>query len=104
MGLRKILQIISLIASNHDAALPTLDRLFSPSTRFSLVVLPLSLLGPWKDQFTEHVQLNSLRIFLHHGSERLTTKDLVAAPDVVLTTYDVVTAEYRKWRSYPIYR
>ena len=54
----------------------------------TLIVVPLSLLGQWVDEFRSK---SSLRVVMYHGASRRRL-DLAAA-DVVITTYNIVGTE-----------
>ena len=79
MGLGKTLQAISLLTTLTDAKLP------------SLVVCPASLVENWRREtarFAPH-----LRVFIHHGSQRLTDETHVNAFDVVITSYGTLARD-----------
>ncbi|TDQ04126.1 DEAD/DEAH box helicase [Labedaea rhizosphaerae] len=84
MGLGKTVQLLALEAlrRKHDDRDPT------------LIVCPMSLVGTWQreaQRFTPH-----LRVHVHHGGSRLggsRLADAVAAADLVITTYHVLTRD-----------
>ncbi|KIW69455.1 hypothetical protein PV04_05332 [Phialophora macrospora] len=103
MGLGKTLQMISLVASDHDANSPMQlgHELPAPMTETypparSLVVVPTTLLQTWQDQLREHLKPGSIRWRVYHGSHRQNAQEVLASYHVVLTTYDIVASEYRK--------
>ncbi len=79
MGLGKTLQAISLLTTLSDARQP------------SLVVCPASLVENWRREtarFAPH-----LRVFIHHGNQRLTDPAHAAALDVVITSYGTLARD-----------
>ena len=79
MGLGKTLQAISLLTTLADAKLP------------SLVVCPASLVENWRREtarFAPH-----LRVFIHHGSQRLVDETHVKSFDVVITSYGTLARD-----------
>jgi SNF2 family DNA or RNA helicase len=79
MGLGKTLQAISLLTTLADSKLP------------SLVVCPASLVENWRREtarFAPH-----LRVFIHHGGQRLTDAAHASAHDVVITSYGTLARD-----------
>jgi superfamily II DNA or RNA helicase len=79
MGLGKTLQAIALLTTLTDVRLP------------SLVVCPASLVENWRREtarFAPH-----LRVFIHHGSQRLTDETHVNTFDVVITSYGTLARD-----------
>ncbi|HSI08155.1 MAG: DEAD/DEAH box helicase [Rariglobus sp.] len=79
MGLGKTIQAISLLTTLADARLP------------SLVVCPASLVENWRREtarFAPH-----LRVFIHHGSQRLTDDAHLKSIDVVITSYGTLARD-----------
>ncbi|XP_061598880.1 helicase-like transcription factor [Cololabis saira] len=65
------------------------------SARTTLIICPLSVLSNWLDQFEQHVQANvKLNIYLYYGSERNRNKKFLSSQDVVITTYNVLSADF----------
>lgn len=92
MGLGKTLQMISLVASTSRAAG------FPPQGGFScatLIVCPLSVITNWQNQFYTHVQSGRLTLCTYHGPDRHEIGNL-SRYDVVITTYNIVSTEYRE--------
>ncbi|MGH3004263.1 MAG: DEAD/DEAH box helicase [Gaiellaceae bacterium] len=87
MGLGKTVQAIAMLVSEReeygrDAFGPT------------LVVCPMSVARQWVAELERFAP--SLRVHLHHGSDRLADAALAAAArtsDVVVTSYDIVTRD-----------
>ncbi|XP_020494331.2 helicase-like transcription factor [Labrus bergylta] len=65
------------------------------SARATLVIAPLSVLSNWLDQFEQHVRANvKLNVYLYYGSERNRSKKFLSSQDVVITTYNVLSADF----------
>jgi len=87
MGLGKTVQAIAMLVSEReqfgrDALAPT------------LVVCPLSVARQWMHEVERFAP--GLRVYLHHGPERLAGDDFAARAreaDVVITSYDVATRD-----------
>ncbi|KAJ2516516.1 hypothetical protein H4217_004535 [Coemansia sp. RSA 1939] len=62
----------------------------------TLIVCPLSTMSNWEDQIKMHVEANHLRVYPYHGSSRHKNPKKLCRYDVVLTTYNVVQAEFRR--------
>ncbi|KAI0976554.1 hypothetical protein F4678DRAFT_413738 [Xylaria arbuscula] len=98
MGLGKTLEMISLIAADRELQRQP-QEYQSASTASSpistLVVVPLSLISVWEYQLNYHLHPSTLSWGRHHRKSRL-VRDLNSTyPDVVLTTYQTVQAEYK---------
>ncbi|KAM7403382.1 hypothetical protein PAMA_004028 [Pampus argenteus] len=64
------------------------------STRTTLIICPLTVLSNWLDQFEQHVKANvKLNVYLYYGSERNRSKKFLSSQDVVITTYNVLSAD-----------
>ncbi|XP_029983575.1 helicase-like transcription factor [Sphaeramia orbicularis] len=65
------------------------------SARTTLIICPLSVLSNWLDQFEQHVHANvKLNVYLYYGSERNRSKKFLSSQDVVITTYNVLSADF----------
>ena len=87
MGLGKTVQAIAMLASEREEF--GADA-FGPT----LVVCPMSVTRQWAREIERFAP--SLRVHVHHGSDRLTGDELQAAvrtSDVVVTSYDVATRD-----------
>ena len=87
MGLGKTLQLLSLLAVEHERG----DR-----TGPTLVVAPTSVVGNWAREAQRFVP--ELKVSVHHGSHRDSGNDLFAAieaSDVVITSYGVAGRDVR---------
>ncbi|KAL0388443.1 UNVERIFIED_CONTAM: DNA repair protein B [Sesamum radiatum] len=61
----------------------------------TLIVCPMALLGQWKDELETHSKPDSISVFVHYGGDRANNPKVIAEPDVVLTTYGVLTSAYK---------
>ncbi len=85
MGLGKTLQLLSLLAVEHDHG-----RVQGPT----LVVAPTSVVGNWAREAARFVP--GLRVAVHHGTGRLTGAALdaeIAETDVLITSYGVASRD-----------
>ncbi|XP_050933964.1 LOW QUALITY PROTEIN: helicase-like transcription factor [Lates calcarifer] len=78
---------------NVESSIP--DTVDDPSARTTLIICPLSVLSNWLDQFEQHVCANvKLNVYLYYGSERNRSKKFLSSQDVVITTYNVLSADF----------
>lgn len=48
-----------------------------------------------QDQFEQHVRADvNLNVYLYYGSERIRSKTFLSSQDVVITTYNVLSADF----------
>uniref|UniRef100_A0A3Q3WKV6 Uncharacterized protein n=1 Tax=Mola mola TaxID=94237 RepID=A0A3Q3WKV6_MOLML len=65
------------------------------SARATLIISPLSVLSNWLDQFEQHVRPDvKLNVYLYYGSDRNRSKKFLSTQDVVITTYNVLSADF----------
>jgi DNA repair protein RAD16 len=62
----------------------------------TLVVCPVVAIPHWRREIERHVTPGKLKVHVHHGSKRTTDPAELLRADVVLTSYSVVEAEFRK--------
>jgi superfamily II DNA or RNA helicase len=83
MGLGKTAQALALLAAARanpaGAGLP------------ALVVVPASLVENWRRETARFAP--ALRLFVHHGASRLTTREHFAAHDLILTSYGTLARD-----------
>lgn len=48
-----------------------------------------------QDELEAHSKPDSITVFVHYGGDRTKNPKVIAEPDVVLTTYGVLTAAYK---------
>lgn len=85
---KKATPTLSMVSSIAESA----DDL---SARTTLIICPLSVISNWLDQFEQHVRANvKLNVYLYYGSERNRSKTFLSSQDVVITTYNVLSADF----------
>ncbi|KAG5345372.1 TTF2 factor, partial [Acromyrmex heyeri] len=101
MGLGKTLTMIALIlttlAKDSDESDDN-DATWEKSSRHkggTLVVCPASLLSQWKNEVQNRCKLGLLSVQVHHGSNRQNAPKQLARKDIVITTYNIVSREYK---------
>jgi SNF2 family DNA or RNA helicase len=102
MGLGKTLSIIALIA--HDKVAPfhasgLAQNVYSVPgnrSRCTLVIVPPGLLDTWEGQLRMHSKEDSLRWARHHDRCRFRHVAEIEAYDVILTTYNTVSSEFKR--------
>lgn len=112
MGLGKTLSMISLIVEKlesdeneqeddeQDSDLEESDSWQGKGRRTNysggtLVVCPASLLGQWENEVANRVRRNTVGLYVHHGSNREAKAKYLAREDIVVTTYNIVTSEFK---------
>ncbi|XP_057771357.1 LOW QUALITY PROTEIN: DNA repair protein RAD5B [Salvia miltiorrhiza] len=121
MGLGKTVMTIALILSRRGHGIPDDQKVVADggsndinnSQRSSnslrrkkggtLIVCPMALLSQWKDELEAHSKPDSITVFVHYGGDRTGDPKVLAEPDVVLTTYGVLTAAYKSENINSIY-
>jgi len=87
MGLGKTVQVLALLAHERETG----PRDGSAPT---LLVCPMSVVGNWQRESARFTP--DLRVYVHHGTQRLRGEALaaaVAAGDLVITTYTIVARD-----------
>ncbi|XP_049452443.1 helicase-like transcription factor isoform X1 [Epinephelus fuscoguttatus] len=65
------------------------------SARTTLIICPLSVISNWLDQFEQHVRSDvKLNVYLYYGPERNRSKTFLSSQDVVITTYNILSADF----------
>nr|XP_057946889.1 helicase-like transcription factor isoform X2 [Doryrhamphus excisus] len=76
----------------------------SLSATATLIVCPLSVLSNWLDQFEEHVRADvKLKVYMYHGQDRNRSTKFLSSQDVVLTTYNVLAADFGSKNKSPLH-
>ena len=86
MGLGKTIQLLGLMAHERESS----DAPVGPT----LLICPMSLVGNWEREAARFTP--DLRVYVHHGADRLTGQELAAAlnaADLVITTYGMVARD-----------
>ena len=101
MGMGKTIQCISMLLARKEAwmrarvesgEMATDDDRPPPT----LVVVPTSALVQWETEIQSCVEEGSLRVFVYYADRKNVEDGDLKGYDVVLTTYPVVEAEWRK--------
>nr|GLL47490.1 protein RST1 isoform X1 [Ipomoea trifida] len=107
MGLGKAVMSIALILARLGKGIPDNQELaedmaitqHSRNRRIKggtlLIVCPMALLGQWKDELEAHSKPDSISVCVHYGGDISNVPRVIAEPDVVLTTYGLLTAAYK---------
>nr|GLL47480.1 putative SWI/SNF-related matrix-associated actin-dependent regulator of chromatin subfamily A member 3-like 3 isoform X1 [Ipomoea trifida] len=107
MGLGKTVTSIALILARLGKGIPDNQELaedmaitqHSRNRRIKggtlLIVCPMALLGQWKDELEAHSKPDSISVCVHYGGDISNDPRVIAEPDVVLTTYGLLTAAYK---------
>jgi superfamily II DNA or RNA helicase len=106
MGLGKTLQALGLLSALH-AGLSGAATSRSPSNAtgrsrpqepptVSLVICPASLLENWRREAAKFAP--QLRVFVHHGEQRLTAAADFARADLIITSYGTLTRDRELFR------
>ena len=66
---------------------------------YQLTVCPLSVLSNWETQIREHTQPGQLKNIVFHGDGRQESQSVLENVDVVITTYNVLSAEFGSGRA-----
>jgi hypothetical protein len=86
----------------HEMKMQNVPNKILPRQRLTrggtLVVCPVIALSQWKSEIQKFCHPNVLTVVIYHGPDRTnqTPKSLLAKYDVVLTTYQVLEADFRK--------
>ncbi|KAJ1547410.1 hypothetical protein HK405_005939, partial [Cladochytrium tenue] len=83
MGMGKTIQLISLLVTKKDV-------------RPNLILTPPVALLQWLAEFKERVAPGILKVVIFHGQNRETNPAALATADVVLSTYAIIEAGFRK--------
>ncbi|KAI8049793.1 SNF2 family N-terminal domain-containing protein [Gilbertella persicaria] len=108
MGLGKTIEILSLIHTNRYT--PNKKKPFSTGIHIkpsptTLIVCPMSLLAQWRDEIIRGSKPDTISVSVYYGDERSASSlaNLYCwegnAPDVLVTTYGVVMAEWTSAQS-----
>ncbi|NXF91885.1 HLTF factor, partial [Eubucco bourcierii] len=73
--------------------------------RATLIVCPLSVLSNWIDQFEQHIHRDfHVSVYVYYGSDRSKDPSVLSEQDVVLTTYNVLAADYGTRGDSPLHK
>jgi superfamily II DNA or RNA helicase len=83
MGLGKTLQALALLGAVQSVA--------NGTPRSSLVICPASLVENWRREAARFAP--GLRVFVHHGDQRLAARDEFTAHDLIITSYGTLARD-----------
>ena len=101
MGMGKTIQCISMLLARKEAWMrdrAEVGEMVTDDDRPppTLVVVPTSALVQWEEEIKSCVEEGSLRVFVYYADRANVVEGDFKGYDVVLTTYPVVEAEWRK--------
>jgi SNF2 family DNA or RNA helicase len=100
MGLGKTIQSIALILANPLPSTEEREKdkknpIPTNCAKTTLVVAPLALIKQWEAEIKSKVSpSHSLKVLVHHGSNRTKRSDDLKKYDVVITTYQILASEH----------
>ncbi|KAF2468517.1 uncharacterized protein BDR25DRAFT_344243 [Lindgomyces ingoldianus] len=100
MGLGKTIQAIAVILSNPRPEKNTepenkRNKILPSVGKGTLIVAPLALIKQWEGEINSKItSSHSLKVLVHHGSNRTKSFDKLKGYDVVITTYQVLSSEH----------
>ena len=120
MGLGKTIQIIALMVVNQrDLGRPLAKRNLDDEgeddepqanekhsaklkiraksvgySKTTLIIAPASLLRQWREEIETKCQDGLLRVHIHHGKDKIKSVKCLRRYDVILTSYQTLTAEF----------
>ena len=102
MGLGKTIITLALIHTHKGEKIFSIVSKNSNSKKLkviknsqkTLIITPMSIINQWKDEIVKHSKKNSLKVLIFYGNSRnnMSFEDY----DLVLTTYDILSQEYKK--------
>lgn len=85
MGLGKTLQSIGLVLANPP-------KPNAPKT--TLIVCPVSVMPNWIQQIEHHVQADTLKVAMYHGTDRHDLLTKLNEVDVLIASYGTISTDY----------
>jgi len=87
--------------SSESPSLPSMESADKNSigdlkSKGTLIICPLSTVSNWEDQLANHVQKDTLKVYVYHGGSRISDPSHLINYDIVITTYNVSGTEYSK--------
>lgn len=106
MGLGKTLTMISLIIASIAKERSKEDEVYNDEEWIdnntplqykggTLVVCPASLLSQWENEINHRCKRGMLSVEVYHGTNRESVPKRLAKNDVVITTYNILTREFK---------
>jgi len=86
----------NVVAVGHDTDEGIMNR--AGARAGTLVICPVAALTQWKTEIEKFCEPGTVQVVIYHGPdrERLIPRQMLRKYDVVLTTYQVLEADFRK--------
>ncbi|KAL8713258.1 MAG: hypothetical protein Q9225_006810 [Loekoesia sp. 1 TL-2023] len=114
MGLGKTLSILSLIVHGlPDAEEFAKQEPPSPeegepplvcNSKATLLVSPLSTVANWEEQTRSHIEAGAMSYYIYHGSNRNKDIEMLSRFNLIVTTYQIVSSEFKKGVESPLFQ
>ena len=62
----------------------------------TLVICPLSVIGNWETQISQHFVAGAVSSYVYHGPQRKSSKAFLSKYDIVLTTFGTALSDFAK--------
>ena len=100
MGLGKTIMSLGLLSANPALAATKLKAPRAPakvSSRGTLVVCAVSLVGQWVEEAKSKLTDSNTKIYAYHGSNRKRDVGFLSKQDIVVTTYSTLASDAGYW-------
>ena len=67
-----------------------------PGLKTTLIVCPVSLMHQWYDEIMDKTVPGTFDVLIYHGSNKVKSAKALLAFDVVITSYNSCSSEWRK--------
>lgn len=98
MGLGKTVMALGLVLSNTaPATLPAPRSPAKVSSKGTLVVCAVSLVGQWIEEANAKLSNKNVKVYAYHSGNRVRDHNFLAQQDIVVTTYAVIASDATYW-------
>ncbi|KAJ0054048.1 hypothetical protein Pint_02015 [Pistacia integerrima] len=108
MGMGKTVQAIALVLAKRkrfwrigEPEGPSGSSTVLPGVKGTLVICPVVAVRQWESEINRFTSIGSTNVLVYHGSNREKSAKQFLEYDFVITTYNTVEAEYRKYMMPP---
>ncbi|XP_031275430.1 DNA repair protein RAD16 isoform X2 [Pistacia vera] len=108
MGMGKTVQAIALVLAKRkhfwgigEPEGPSGSSTVLPGVKCTLVICPVVAVRQWESEINRFTSIGSTNVLVYHGSNREKSAKQFLEYDFVITTYNTVEAEYRKYMMPP---
>lgn len=108
MGMGKTVQAIALVLAKRKFSLTMGEpeglsgsSTILPGVKCTLVICPVVAVRQWESEINKFTSIGSTKVLVYHGSNREKSAKQFLDYDFVITTYNTVEAEYRKYMMPP---